>query len=302
MASNSIGITQNKLLQLQRLAAQRSLYSKAKTMKILQNILTIPGVLVFSLLVALYPKAQIWAAIYGLSVAIFDVVLEKRQKDLRHLAAKIQELFDCDVLRIEWNKVLVGPRPEHELTVKACRKDESSDPAFSGLKNWYPVSVEKLPPALGRIVCQRANCWWDMDLRRNYARTIIGLFTIMALLVFLIGLIGGMTLEKFVLVVAAPLISVFLWSVREYREQREAAEEQSNLKIAIEELWEIALDKGMSMERLEENSRRIQDKIFIQRRNNPLIFDWIYSYLRDQRETEMNQGAEFLVEEALKSK
>lgn len=300
---NLIDVTQNEILQLQRLAAQSYLYSKAKSLKILQSILSIPGVLVFSGLVAIYPGAKVWAALYGLSVAVLDAtVIDKKQKELRNLAAKIQELFDCDVLKLEWNKLLLRLRPEHEVILENAAKYQRVNSAFEKLRDWYPVSLNKLPLPLARLVCQRANCWWDMNLRRRYSQGVVIVSIILAVIVFLIGLIGGMTLEKFILAVLAPLMPLFLWAIREYREQSEAAEEQTSLKSSIEEVWDSAISKNISTRQVEETSRRIQDKIYMLRRNNPSIFDWIYNALRDKREAEMNRAAEFFVEEALKSK
>ena len=48
-------------------------------------------------------------------MAILDPALFNLwQQSLKQQAAKIQELFDCDVLQLEWRELKVGRRPDAE--------------------------------------------------------------------------------------------------------------------------------------------------------------------------------------------
>jgi hypothetical protein len=42
-------------------------------------------------------------------------------------------------------------------------------------------------------------------------------------------------------------------------------------------------------------SRELQDAIFNHRASSPLIFDWVYNFLRRRMEEQMNAGADQLV-------
>ena len=44
-------------------------------------------------------------------------------------------------------------------------------------------------------------------------------------------------------------------------------------------------------------SRELQDAIFNHRSSSPLIFDWVYNFLRSRMEEQMNAGADQLVNE-----
>ena len=292
-------IPQDQLMQkqLDRLAAQRHLYSKAKKVLAGQIILSVPPVIIWSLIVLAKPELKVWSAFWGFCVAILDPALFNLwQQSLKQQAAKIQELFDCDVLQLEWRELKVGRRPDAEAIMDSSTKFKKSNSDYSFLKDWYP-QVGVLPLHLARIICQRVNCWWDAKLRRRYAVWVITIVVILSVFTFLIGLVGGLTLEKFLLVVLFPLAPVITLGTRQYIEHKQAAEALDRLKEHSEKLWEKAKAKFTS-EELTKGSRDLQDEIYDRRCKNPLIFDWIHNRLRRKHEEQMNVGAKELIEEA----
>jgi hypothetical protein len=299
---NSIPKDQNTERQLTRLAAQRYLYSKAKQISIAQILLIIPIAIAWSLVIALFPNLKVWAAFYGLSIAIIDAAfIDNFQKSLKIQAAKIQELFDCDVLHLDWHSLKIGSKPNAESVNELSNKFKSNDPGFATLKNWYPQVVEHLPLYMARLICQRANCWWDSNLRRRYCFLSAFILILASISVFIIGLVGGMNMEKFILAVLAPLSPAILLGIREYKKQNDAAARLDELKNYVEELWAKALRDEITPEQIERESRDLQDIIYDCRSNNPLIYDRIYRYLFNAQEEQMNKGAEELVEEYQKS-
>src|ERR1035441_3331045 len=98
---NNIATLQNEPRQLQRLAAQRQLYSTAKRIFGIQLVLGGPVAIGWSLLVVVLPELTGLAAVWGALVSFSDVLwLTPWQKRLRERAARIQEAFDCDVLQL----------------------------------------------------------------------------------------------------------------------------------------------------------------------------------------------------------
>jgi Flp pilus assembly protein TadB len=297
---NTIPQDQLAQKQLDRLAAQRQFYLEAKRLQAWHIILSVPCVIVLSLLVAWFPSLKVYAAFWGVTTTLLDVFLfTPWQRSLKQQAARIQEQFDCDVLRLSWSEFRVDRRPDAELVAEYASKFRHRDPEFSRLKHWYPVEVGKLPIHLARIVCQRVNCWWDAKLRRRYATYLIAAVGTLALVVFLIGLIGGLTLEKFFLAVIAPLMPAFVIGIRQYNEHNETAAALDRLKDHADKLWNEAITGKTSPEELAKDSRALQDAIYDHRRRSPLIFDWIYRHLKQAHEEQMNKGAAALVEEAL---
>ena len=119
--------------------------------------------------------------------------------------------------------------------------------------------------------------------------------------VLLFSLINGLTLAKFFLAVLFPLLPTFIWAVREYLHQNEAANDKDELRKYSEELWEKAISQEYSVEKITEESRILQDEIYNNRRTNPFILDWFYNRLKGKNEEQMNVKAEELVDEALQS-
>jgi len=299
---NTIPEDQLQQKQLDRLAAQRQLYSDAKRVQAIQIALVIPAVVIWAVLVAWYPGLRVYAASWGIGLALLDVLVFARvQRHLKERAAKIQELFDCDVLRLEWSVLKAGRRPDAETILEASSRFGNPNTSDATLRDWYPREVGKLPIHLARIVCQRINCWWDAQLRQRYAVGVLAVGILLVVCVLLVGLIGGLTLEKFVLAVLAPLLPAVVLGIRQFDENLERAKVANRLKQYSEDLWEKALRGGETPEELTAKSRNLQDAIFDNRRMSPLIFDWIYQRLRTRQEEQANKGADSLVEEAEKA-
>ncbi|KHD09056.1 hypothetical protein PN36_14585 [Candidatus Thiomargarita nelsonii] len=288
--------------QLDRLAAQRQIYSDVKTIQAVYMILSVPCVIVWSLLIVFIPELTSYAALWGITVTLLGIVIfTPWQNSLKQQAAKIQELFDCDVLQLKCSEMKVSRKPDTETIVEASSKFRRKEPEYVSLKNWYPVSVGKLPIALARLVCQRTNCWWDAKLRRRYAMAIIIVVIILTIFVFLLSLIGGFSLDKFILAVLTPLMPIILLGTQHYIENTQSATLLDDLKESTEKLWEQAISGKITLKILETESRELQDEIYHHRCKSPLIFDWIYRIFRNPHEEQMNKGADSLIEEALKS-
>jgi hypothetical protein len=291
---NQIPASQVTEKQMERLRAQRALYSRAKTLLGIHVTLSVPFAVLWSILAIFYPDSKIYAAVWGIGVALLDVVFFTReQKSLKSKAAKIQEAFDCDVLGLDWRSIHVGGKPDPEDIVRWSRR---ADPEAK-LKDWYPPAVGQLPLPLARAICQRANCWWDAELRRRYARMSVGVVAAILAITVITGIIGHFQVDQWILTGIVPLVPVFMLGLRQSIEQNEAADRLDALRRHAEKMWTEILT-GASDEKVTQESRELQDEIFDHRRRNPLIFDWIYNLLRDGQEEQMNRAAADLIEEA----
>jgi len=297
---NNIPAVQIAPPQIARLRAQRRLYSSAKNLLALQVVLSAPFAVAWSVAGIFFPTTKAYAASWGIAVTLLDTfVLTPRQKSLKAKAAKIQEAFDCDVLSLEWRSISVGSRPDPEDVVKWSARKKLSPEDEKDLTGWYPKAVGVLPISLARIVCQRANCWWDAELRRRYAAGAVAVVSAIFGISAVAGIIGHFPLDQWVLAGIVPLLPVSILGIRQYKDQREAAERLDALRGHAERLWREALG-GAQEDRLMQQSRELQDELFDHRRRNPLIFDSIYAKLRNRQEEQMNRAAEELVEEARK--
>ena len=295
---NDINKIQNEPRQLQRLAAQRRLYSTAKRIFGIQLLLGAPIAIGWSLAVVALPELKGIAAVWGGLVSLSDLLwLTPWQKRLRERAAKIQEAFDCDVLQLPWNDIKTGKPPDPELVKEQADKYQKAQVGLPPLTNWYAPVVSDLPLEVGRVICQRATCWWDSNQRRRYATWVIASVIIIVLLMVGLGFIGGLTVEKLFLAIVMPLFPAVLLGVRQFTEQTEAANRLDKLKDHAESLWSDSCN-GTARSRLTSRSRALQDEIFENRKRSPLVFDWIFRKLRNDYDAQMNHGAEDLAAEA----
>ena len=292
----SITSLQNRPCNIQRLAAQRHLYSVAKRLAVLQPLLAGFTSVAGATVAAIWSDAQSWVGLAGILVPLINTGwLDPWQHDLRRRAAKIQEDFDCNVLGLPWNNVLAGNRPAPEDVHEVAKRAQPR--LDTPLENWYPVVVKSLPLHQARIVCQRTNCRWDAKLRRGYRTGIRIALAMIALFVVLLGLLTEMTLEAFVLAIAAPLFPTALWGLREARRQQDAAAALDRLRDSSESCWREVSRDGLPQSAATRRSRELQDGILIHRRTNPLVFDWIYRLRRREYEEQMEVGAEDMVAE-----
>lgn len=289
---------QNTERQLQRLGAQRQLYATAKAIFGWQLFFGCPTAVILAILVISDPSLKGLAAAWGILITFADIFwLTPWQKRLRDSAAKIQEEFDCDVLKLPWNDLKAGKHPDPELIKEQFDKYTRWESRMTPVTNWYAPAVGELPIHLGRIVCQRSNCWWDANQRRRYATYIIGIVSLVFVATFCLTFGTGITIEDFIIKVAAPLSPVLTIGIRQYREHIEAAERLDKLKDHSDSLWKDALS-GKSAKKLTEKSRNLQDEILENRKKSPPIFDFLFKHLRPKYEVQMNFGAEELVEQA----
>lgn len=300
--NNRIVEDQNTQQQLDRLAARRYVYSQSKILLALQMLLTLAFPITLTISATIVQNLKVWAAFYGIIISFMDVaVIEQCQKSWKTLAAKIQELFDCDVLKIEWNDLKTGNRPDNETIHEKSERFKNKNPECKGLNNWYPVAIKPLPLHLARLVCQRTNCWWNWKLRQRYKQGLYVAVIVVILTLLVIGIQTKMTMEGFILRSLAPISPMILWVLREIYKQRESATALVNLKNYTESIWTKALNKELTQNQLEQISRDIQNEIFDRRRNDPVIFDWLYWLFRNKQEVQMDKSAEQLAKDALNS-
>ncbi len=295
---NSITTEQNTDRQLQRLAAQRQLYATAKRVFGAQVILSGPVAIASALLGIACPPFKGYIALWGILVTLGDLFwLTPWQKRLRDSGARVQEAFDRDVLSLPWNDLKAGKRPDPELVKEQSEKYARWGSKMPPLNNWYSPEVDGLPLYVGRIACQRSNCWWDSKQRRRYAASIIAGIVVVFVAVLSLAMASGFTVEDFVLKVVAPLAPALVLGIRQFTEQLDAAARLDKLKEHAERLWNDALS-GRSATYMTTAARGLQDEIFESRRRSPLVFDTIFKRLRRGYEVQMNHGAAELVLEA----
>ncbi|EME68724.1 hypothetical protein H261_16897 [Paramagnetospirillum caucaseum] len=281
------------------LAAQRNLYSRAKNIIGFQMLLSIPIAICAAITTIVKPEFKGYVAIWGILVVVFDLfVFTPWVKRLRDSAARIQELFDINVLGLDWNEISVGKKPEREMIHEEAERHGLSDEDTSGLREWYPVVIDSVPEIFGIIISQRSNVWWDARMRRKYTFSVRVFMAGIAFVLIGYGLYEKKDMFEFLAYVFAPLASTYVFGYRQMTEHGDAADRLDKLKELSEKIWADAVAGG-DAGAVKLKCRTLQDQIFDHRKKNPPIFDFLFRWFRGKHEALMNKTAKELVAEAI---
>lgn len=286
---NSIPTEQNSPPFLRLLRARSQIYSEAVRLQWAQLILTVLAPVLGAIAGMACPDTRPWVAVSALAITICDVSwLDRAQRLKLRLAAKISEQFDCELLKMPWNPFIAGKRIDPEAIESAARAWKKGD---DKLVDWYPPSTGAADLHLARIVCQRANLRYDSRLRRSYSVLLVAVSAIIFGILFAIGLVLRLSLMDFAVTILTPAAPTMIWAIRDFYRQRDAAEALEFIKAEAEAVWEQAIAGGCREDICASRSREFQDAIYGRRTTNPLLFPFIYYFLRPGLETEMNAGA-----------
>ncbi|WP_339075025.1 S-4TM family putative pore-forming effector [Teredinibacter turnerae] len=282
---------------LELLAAQKNIYSRAKNIIGVQILLCIPVAIVAVVIAIMKPELKGYAALWGILVVIFDLfIFTPWIRTLRDNAARIQELFDTKVLGLDWNEIAVGKKPDPEVIHEEANIHGLDEKNLSVLRKWYPIIIDNVPEIYGIVICQRSNVWWDARMRRAYAFYLRVFLVSIAITLIGYGLYEKKDMFDFLAYLVAPLSSTYIFGYRQMVDQSAAADRLDKLKEISEKIWRDALS-GEEPSTLKPKCRALQDQIFKHRKENPPIFDFLFKWFRDGNELLMNKGAETLVSE-----
>ncbi|NNM78032.1 hypothetical protein HJG53_14085 [Sphingomonas sp. ID1715] len=296
MSTNAIPMRQNEDATLKFMRARQRTYSVAEGLLIFQILLTVVVPVAGAVMTLFYPGLRPHFAALALIVLLLDtVVLDRKYRKLIKHAAKLGEMFDCQVLELPWNNFVVGERPEAE-DIGAAARAFSKRHDDSNILNWYPVAAGDLPLALGRIVCQRTNLRYDSQLRRSFGTIIIVVVAVVVIGLLIAGLAQDLNFTAWILTFA-PATPLLSWAGREYFRQRDTADLLEELMKKARGFWDRALAGSCDTDACLEESREFQNAIYLRRSTSPLIIPYLYRIKRMQLEDEMNDAASnFLAE------
>lgn len=300
-----INVEQNKNENLDCLASQKYLYSSAKSLMGIQIFFNVILIVIASFIVYIFNSGWFFikydlsaylaliSIIATISNSLFFIPVIRRKKEL---AAKIQERFDTKVLSLNWNTINIGNVPDSEDIKTYSEKYKKENNGYDGLSNWYSSTLDSIPLNVGRYICQRSNLSWDMFLRAKYINYITIFSILFSVIVLFLGFLSDPNLKGFVLNIAMPLLPIVIFCIEQYRDNKESIENLKNLKQDLNSCWQ-ELISNQNNESIEITSRRIQDEIYKNRKDNQLIFDWIYNKYRDENEEAMYYSVEDMINE-----
>lgn len=284
---------QNLDVNIDRLLAQRRLYSNAKIMQYILIAITviIPVLIAF---ITNFSNLRIddtsWIyTIYAIVVIFGEKILEIFIDRNKKTAASIQEKFDTNIFDIPENELLNSVFIDHDIVRKYSKKDKLNANKISRVTNWYSTRIDCLQTNIAILFCQRMNICYDQNIKKKYNKLLISLSVLTFITLLIISLTNGFSLKKFIIEVILPSIPILNFTYKEINQNIESVDNLQKLREIIEnKLSSLSRNDVIEIEEL----RNIQDRIFNNRILSPLIPDFIYKILWTELEDEMNYSVE----------
>lgn len=284
---------QNLDVNIDRLLAQRRLYSNAKIMQYILIAITviIPVLIAF---VTNFSNLRIddtsWIyTIYAIVVIFGEKILEIFIDRNKKTAASIQEKFDTNIFDIPENELLNSVFIDHDIVRKYSKKDKLNANKTSRVTNWYSTRIDCLQTNIAILFCQRMNICYDQNIKKKYNKLLISLSVLTFITLLIISLTNDFSLKKFIIEVILPSIPILNFTYKEINQNIESVDNLQKLREIIEnKLSSLSRNDTIEIEEL----RNIQDRIFNNRILSPLIPDFIYKILWTELEDEMNYSVE----------
>jgi hypothetical protein len=206
-------------------------------------------------------------------------------------------MFDCGLFALGWNDFKIGDRAREEDIASGADKFRKANGDKSKLKDWYSFAFADLPVSHARLICQRANAWWDSELRGKYISVIRWTICVLGLLSFVIGIATCLTVEKLILAVIAPITPICMWGIKEVRKQSLVVSEGERVVKYLDSVWRRVCSGQLTEKELENESRSLQNEIYDRRKGNAVNPQWLYWKKRDEFQSVMVEAAkQFLAE------
>ena len=291
---------QDSETSIKYLAAQKQLYINGKSTFAFQVLIAVPIPILISIVTPLLGKEEqsiVWIfVLYSIIATFLEFLCEDRAMKIKKLAASIQEKFDTSVLLIDWNKTLITTKPDDGLILRFYNKYIKKN-KLDKLYGWYSNEVLPVDTNIATLQCQRTNCSYDFTLRQRYRNTILLLAGATFLILLIVAGQNGLTVPNFISTVLFPSLPVFILVCKQISMNKEAIDNLKELKDLIED----RLESLTINDKVEPNLiRKIQDKIYLNRINSPLLPEWAYNFLRQNLEDEMHFSVKERVKELTK--
>lgn len=289
---------QNLDINIDKLLAQRRLYSNAKKVNYFLISLTVILPIIISLItnftiIEIYDKHWIYVLYTVIAIVlekIFEIYIDRCKKT----AASIQENFDTTIFPLPENELLNTTYVDSDIIRKYSKKDKNNIKKVNKVINWYSKEIENINTNIAILFCQRMNICYDQNIKKKYNMLLVILSIMTFIILFGFSLFNNFSLMKFMIEVILPLIPIFTFTYKEFNTNLESVDNLQKLREIIEQnLNSISINDSIDVEEL----RRIQDRIYQNRILSPLIPDFIYSFLWSGLEDQMNYSVKTKIEE-----
>jgi SMODS-associating 4TM effector domain len=292
---NTIPTRQNSAPFIRLLRARSQMYLEAASLQRAQLLLTVGVPMICAVVGTIWPVARPWVGVSALAITICDASwLDRAQRRKFRVLAKVAEQFDCELLELPWNAFAAGQRVDPAVVEEAACAWPRGD---GELVDWYPPEVGAAAPYVARIVCQRANLWYDSALRRTYSTALVATAAAIFCVLSVVGLVLQMSLEDFAVTILTPAAPMMIWAIRDRYRQQDVAEANEATRAQADVFWDRALAGTCPEDECVVRSRELQDAIYARRSRTPLLFPLIFARFHPRMVERMSAGVADVVKQ-----
>jgi len=296
---NTINLTQSSKENMELLYAQAHLYNRIKRFSNINFIISIIVPIMLSITAAVLkskagiPQEKIseYLGMYGLIVLTLNVILNGYISSERKKAATIQEMYDCNVLRVKWNDLKVGKEISRDTVFRAAsyylNRPKKAIKRF-GNEGWYVNKKYAAPQPVMALLCHGKNFGWDISLRQKLnAIYVCGMsVSFISLILYAVYMDAKLNDLLFYVVFTLPLLRYFLIQFLDNRKSRDRSQK---LKEYIDkEISNIKVSGIIDDNALNYKLRTIQDEIFVHRSSSPSVPNYIHLKMKKNNEEVYN--------------
>jgi hypothetical protein len=293
---NTILEHQNKPEFIRLIKAQRVAYSDAKKYQLGFEFIALFVAMALPIIYIYWPEHKTIAGCVGALLSLVSLIIDRVQKHITKTAASIQEQFDRELFKLDWDQYNGTNKVDPEKIISYSKRYTKED-----VYNWYSENItSSIPHNMAVVLCQKANLQWDKELRKEYRNLILTLSLFYAcLMIASIALYFSKTYEflgqLFLMLVGSAAFIKYCYTVIIDKTDiiKEKEELASKLNILLEKY------KKSQSQPSKENLSRIQTTIFNSRRKSVKIPDWFYNLRKKKQEKEMNETTKILLDDFL---
>jgi hypothetical protein len=227
-----------------------------------------------------------WGPTLGAAAGIWifasRLFFEPLNKKHRVCGASAQELFDCDVLGLDWNESLVNRLSDEEIHRSGMGFEKPK--AKKKHSNWYPADVEMAWPR-SVIACQRSNAVWARRQHRAYSSSLFVAAAAWFVFGVILSLVHKASLSDYLTTILLPSLPAVLDSTDLAQQHRAASARRQEIENQTDAMF---ADEAIG----DAEIRELQDQVFEMRRSDPPVAGWFYWLISKRYEQDMKFAAE----------
>ncbi len=275
------------------IAAARQLYLEEKRWNLIWTVVSLVVAVLGTGAIAWHRQFNAYVVLAAMVAAVLEIralpLIQKR----REMAARIQEVYDHELLKLPNDATLPEPPLPEVINAKAQRYlNRASDEEVQGLRFWYTRTIQDKPLSVARFICQKENLWWNGTLRNTYANSIWIAVGFMAISLIAVGLYVQWSLPVFLTGPFLLFFPVMAAGWRNGQAQKQAAKRLETLNAIADDFLQAA-QQGEDEDTLMWRARQLQTAIYYQRIADAPVLEWLYRQAKKRMEALANTPGQF---------